>query len=90
MENTYFPLRAMRTLAGHDNGVCQICLSEDNEFLYSASADMTLQKWDLSRGESVLTFSSHADAVRCCLPLKEDPFLLSGGDDAAVMLWDVD
>lgn len=78
---------AFMTLSGHTAPVTSLDFSEPYGTLVSAAADDTVRVWDLSRGDEVGRLRRHAGSVKCLQV--EDEWCITGGNDAALRLWDL-
>jgi WD40 repeat protein len=68
--------RELRTLAGHSGYVYGVAVSPDGRRAVSASADKTLQVWDLETGGIVTTFTCDAPAL--CCAFADDRTIIAG------------
>ena len=59
------------------------------EMLVSASADKTLQVWDLSTQAPLYSLKGHQQSVRSLALHPEGKLLASGSDDKTIRLWDL-
>jgi WD40 repeat protein len=80
----------IRSFAGHDDWVYDVCLSLDEKFLYTASFDKTIKKWDLATNKNILTFSGHKEGIVTLALSPDGKYLASAGVDAQIIIWDVD
>lgn len=80
-----------QTFVGHTNYVLQVALHpNDSQIFASASLDGTVKIWHLESPQADLTLEGHEKAVNCVsfYPTENKPYLLSGGDDGLVKIWD--
>jgi RNA polymerase sigma factor (sigma-70 family) len=64
--------------------------SPDNRILVTTSPKGTIHLWELASGQQRLSLHGHLPgAVRSILFTPDCRFLLSGGDDSQVLLWDL-
>jgi WD40 repeat protein len=64
--------------------------SPDNRLLVTTARRGTIHLWDLVTGAQRLRLQGHlAGSVRALLVTPDSRFLLSGGDDSQVLLWDL-
>ncbi|MCV3215540.1 hypothetical protein OGM63_18820, partial [Plectonema radiosum NIES-515] len=61
---------------GHTDGVTSVCLSADNRFALSGSADSTLKLWDVVTEICLRTFEGHADGVTSVCLSADSRFVL--------------
>jgi WD40 repeat protein len=80
----------LRTYLHHLSGVHSAAFSPDGRTLASASADHTVQLWDVaSRQPLGEPIKGHADAVNYVAFSPDGKTLASGSSDKTVRLWDV-
>ncbi|KAL4933566.1 WD40 repeat domain-containing protein [Aspergillus undulatus] len=81
----------IRTLSGHDHSVSAVRFLTSNEnHLVSASRDGTLRIWDVSTGFCVKVIKSSTESwIRDVSPSFDGKWLVSGGRDQAVTVWEV-
>jgi coatomer subunit beta' len=80
-----------QTFEGHINYVMQVALNpHDSQIFASASLDGTIKVWHLDSSQADLTLEGHAKGVNCVSFYADgnQPYLLSGGDDGLVKIWD--
>eukprot|EP00475_Leptophrys_vorax_P008718 TRINITY_DN15669_c0_g1_i3.p2 TRINITY_DN15669_c0_g1~~TRINITY_DN15669_c0_g1_i3.p2 ORF type:complete len:307 (-),score=76.45 TRINITY_DN15669_c0_g1_i3:205-1125(-) len=82
--------RCVGRLSGHHNGaVVHTAFSNDDAWLVSASADSTMNLWDVETGMSTRRIRGHSKVVNFCSTSRRGTFLIaSASDDASVMIWD--
>lgn len=80
--------QSLRVLEGHRTSVYGLSLSfeGDDEELWSASADQTVKRWNLSTGLAESSFP-HPDWVKCFTAY--GPYLVTGSRDEKVRVWDL-
>ncbi|KAL6232277.1 nuclear distribution protein nudF [Aspergillus navahoensis] len=81
----------IRTLSGHDHSVSAVrFLTSNDNHLISASRDGTLRIWDVSTGFCVKVIKSATESwIRDVSPSFDGKWLVSGGRDQAVTVWEV-
>jgi WD40 repeat protein len=79
----------IRSLAGHDDWVYDICLSADEKMLFSASFDKTIRYWDLETGKNVFTLKGHTDGIVCIDISNDGKYLATGSSDKDIVIWDI-
>jgi WD40 repeat protein len=80
----------LRNFQGHQEGVLSVCLTLNNEFALSGSADKTLKLWRVSTGECLKTLEGHQDAVNAVCLSSDGKFALSGSTDMTIKYWDLE
>lgn len=79
----------VRSYAGHNDWVYDVCLSPDEKHLYSASFDSTIKMWEVNTGKNIATFKGHAEGVVCLDISKDGKYLASGSVDKYIIIWDL-
>jgi GTPase SAR1 family protein len=80
-------LRQMRRLRGHSGPVNDLASSSDGKTIVSASADSTVQVWDLVVDGQTTVLEGHTGDVACVRFSPDGEFLASGSLDGTVRLW---
>ena len=77
------------TLRGHKGEITELAISPDNATLVSSSTDGTARVWRLRDGWPVAVLSRFSGAVNglAFSPSLRNPWLLTLGHDASVLLW---
>lgn len=80
--------RCLRVHKGHKNEVYTVCISPDDQYVVSARG--SLKFWDIATGNHLGTLFGHipANVTSICISLNME-YLLSGGEDDIVRLWDL-
>jgi WD40 repeat protein len=78
------------TLQGHTNGLTTLDFSPDASRLYTASLDGRIGVWSIPSGELIGWCEGHSDQVLCAAvsPFSDGEFIVSGGLNAELILWD--
>jgi WD40 repeat protein len=76
-------------LVGHSGEILDVCLSPDEAWIVTASADNTARIWDARTGGEVLSLAGHASEVTAVAVLADGPGLrvLTGSSDQTAKLW---
>ncbi|OJD21807.1 hypothetical protein ACJ73_06852 [Blastomyces percursus] len=86
---TYGQCENYGVLTGHKGAVLDLQWSRDSENIFSASADMTLARWDAKSGQRIRQFKGHEEIINCLDATRTDHgLLISGSDDGCVGIWD--
>ncbi len=85
------PNEPLRRLTGHTGEVLDLCLSPDEKWIVTASADNTARIWNAATGAEVLKLAGHASEVTAVAVLADRPGLrvLTGSSDKTAKLWAV-
>lgn len=69
-----------------------LAVSADNKSIFAGSWDKTIYGIQLSSKQVTQQLSGHVDFVKCLLTttLNGKPILISGGADAAIIVWDIE
>lgn len=79
----------IKSFAGHDDWIYDLCLSADEKLLYSGSFDKTIKIWDVGTGKNTGSLKGHTEGI-VCLDISDDGrYLASGGMDKTIILWDL-
>jgi coatomer subunit beta' len=83
-------LELQKTLKEHTHFVMQVALNpKDPQMLASCSLDTTVKVWNMNFLKSQITLTGHEQGVNCVEYFKGDkPYILSGGDDKMIKIWD--
>lgn len=78
------------SLSGHSRYITGLAFSPDSKILASASADSTIQLWDMATNQSirVLRLPSRSDFVPIAFSA-DGKILASGATDGSIILWDI-
>jgi WD40 repeat protein len=70
--------------------VTSLCWSKDGEYIFSASLDRTIRKWQSIDGKELVVIRGHTRCVTSlCLSLNES-HLITASDDSSVRIWDLE
>ncbi|MEM8638161.1 MAG: AAA-like domain-containing protein [Cyanobacteria bacterium P01_G01_bin.54] len=73
----------------HQGAITDVLFDPERELVISAALDGTIKLWTLE-GSLLRTLQGHGAGVRSLLLTPEGRSLISGGDDFALMVWDLD
>jgi WD40 repeat protein len=83
------PAEPTHRLLGHTGEILDVCLSPDEAWIVTASADNSARIWDAKTGANVLSLAGHASEVTAVAVLADGPGLrvLTGSSDQSAKLW---
>ena len=76
-------------LTGHTDAVKLVKFSPDGRYLATGSDDGTPRLWDLSTGQTVLTFTGHTATADGVDFSPDGKYLVTASDDKTALLWDL-
>eukprot|EP00828_Plagiopyla_frontata_P046175 TRINITY_DN8117_c0_g1_i3.p2 TRINITY_DN8117_c0_g1~~TRINITY_DN8117_c0_g1_i3.p2 ORF type:complete len:315 (-),score=46.00 TRINITY_DN8117_c0_g1_i3:87-1031(-) len=77
------------TFLGHDNWVRGLSIHQNGKFLYSVSDDKSLRIWDLTTGKQFRKINEAHTQFVTCIDVKDKlPFVVTGGVDQAIKIWE--
>lgn len=77
----------VRTLRGHTGPVTHCALSSDGAWIVSASADTTLNVWNMATGALRLTLRGHTSAITGCAITPDGSRIISTSEDGTIRIW---
>ena len=77
-----------RTLHGHEDSVTDLRFIKRTHNFFTASKDGSLRYWDGDRFEQILVLNGHNAEVNCLAVSRTGAFVLSGGMDRQVRVWE--
>ncbi|KAF2401956.1 WD40 domain-containing protein [Trichodelitschia bisporula] len=87
--HTYGQCENYGVLSGHKGAILDLHWSRDSASIFSASADMTISRWDLETGTRIRRHEGHEEIVNALDVRKRgEEFLVSGSDDGTIGIWD--
>ncbi len=91
-EKSLFPRREIRSLEGHQNGVCVdgcLAFSPDGQLIASGSLDHTIKLWEVKTGNVQRTLKGHQDLVLSIALSANGLLLASSSADSTIKLWEM-
>ena len=81
----------VQSLTGHNHFISDLALTNDNNYLLSASWDKTMRLWDLRNGKTAHRFTEdgHTKEVLSCTISSCGRYILSSGADRDIKLWNI-
>ena len=77
-----------KTLHGHEDSVTDLRFVRRTHNFFTASKDGSVRYWDGDRFEQILLLNGHFAEVNCLAISKSGAFVLSGGMDRQVRVWE--
>jgi len=77
-----------RTLYGHQDSVTDLRFVKKTHNFFTSSKDGTVRFWDGDRFEQILLLNGHCAEVNCLAVSRTGAFVLSGGMDRQVRVWE--
>lgn len=77
-----------RTLHGHEDSVTDLQFVKRTHNFFTSSKDGTIRYWDGDRFEQILLLTGHCAEVNCLAISRTGAFVLSGGMDRQVRIWE--
>lgn len=77
-----------RTLHGHEDSITDIRMVPKTHNFFTSSKDGTIRYWDGDRFEQVLILPGHFAEAQCLAVSKTGAFVLSGGMDRQIRVWE--
>lgn len=81
-------LKVLDTLPAHENEIWGITISPDGEYLFTASNDTTIKKWNLHTRKLLQTFPAHVGSVLSLAITPDSRSLISASNDRTLQVWD--
>ncbi|KAI8818529.1 WD40-repeat-containing domain protein [Fimicolochytrium jonesii] len=76
--------------AAHQNAIFDICWSNDDRHIVSASGDQTVRVWDVETQKCVRVFEGNTSSVKCVTRNERNPNIFAtAARDGKIMTWDV-
>ncbi|KAG2739529.1 WD40 repeat-like protein [Suillus brevipes Sb2] len=77
-------------IKGHDSGVTSLCWSKDGKYIFSASLDQTIRKWQSIDGKELVVIRGHTNGVISLCLSPDGSHLVSASNDCSVRIWDLE
>ncbi|KAL7485989.1 hypothetical protein ACHAW6_012495, partial [Cyclotella cf. meneghiniana] len=77
-----------RTMYGHEDSITDLRFVKRTHNFFTCSKDKTVRFWDGDRFEQILLLNGHASEVCCLAMSRTGAFVLSGGMDRQVRVWE--
>jgi len=77
-------------IEGHGSWVTSLCWSKDGAYIFSASYDHTIRKWQSIDGEQLVVFHGHTQVVTSICLSPDGCHLFSALYDYSVRIWDLE
>ena len=77
-----------RTLHGHEDSITDVRFVKRTHYFFTSSKDGSVRYWDGDRFEMILLLVGHCSEVNCLAVSRTGAFLLSGGMDRQVRVWE--
>ena len=77
-----------RTLYGHGDSITDLKFVKRTHNFFTCSKDKTVRFWDGDRFEQILLLNGHTSEVCCLAVSRTGAFVLSGGMDRQVRVWE--
>ncbi|KAG2059923.1 WD40 repeat-like protein [Suillus hirtellus] len=76
-------------IKGHEDIVTSLCWSRDGAYIFSASYDRTIRKWQSIDGKELVVFKGHDNDVHSLYLSPDQSHLISASSDCSVRIWDL-
>ena len=77
-----------KNLQGHERPIKQLKFSTDGKYIFSASADRKVNKWDYKNTSKEFTYMHDASVNVICLS-NSDKYMFSGDSTGCIYIWDI-
>ncbi|KAI9308931.1 WD40-repeat-containing domain protein [Cunninghamella echinulata] len=89
----------LKSIRGHQLAVTAAVITDNGSFIYTASKDGSIIKWDASTlkklhifpggRKNVKNFIGHTDHIYCLATSSDNQYLASGGKDKIINIWSI-
>ena len=77
-----------KNLQGHTRPIKHIKFSPDGKYVFSASADRTVIKWDYTNNKKSFTYNHQASVNSICISYSNN-YMFSGDSTGLIYVWDI-
>mmetsp|Transcript_11812 Transcript_11812/g.24249 ORF Transcript_11812/g.24249 Transcript_11812/m.24249 type:complete len:1067 (-) Transcript_11812:337-3537(-) len=77
-----------RTLHGHKDSITDLRFVKQTHNFFTSSKDGTIRFWDADRFQQILLLEGHTAETNCMTVNKTGAFILSGGMDRQIRVWE--
>ena len=77
-----------KNLQGHTRPIKHIKFSKDGKYVFSASADRKVIKWDYSNNKTSATYTHQASVNVICIS-NSNKYIFSGDSTGCIYVWDI-
>lgn len=77
-----------KNLQGHTRPIKHLKFSPDGKYIFSASADRTVIKWDYSNNKKSFTYNHQASVNSICIS-NSNKYMFSGDSTGLIYVWDI-
>ena len=77
-----------KNLQGHTRPIKHIKFSPDGKYVFSASADRTVVKWDYANNKKSFTYNHQASVNSICIS-NSNKYMFSGDSTGLIYVWDI-
>ena len=82
------PTYKTQILQGHSRPIKDIKFSKDGKYIYSASSDRSVLKWDSSTNQKLITYPHQASVNVICLS-QNNNWMFTGDSTGWIYIWDL-
>ncbi|KIK34056.1 hypothetical protein CY34DRAFT_61575, partial [Suillus luteus UH-Slu-Lm8-n1] len=75
---------------GRDGAVTSLCWSKDGKYIFSATLDHTIRKWEWIDGKELVVIRGHTNFVTSLCLSSDGSHLISASYDYSVRIWDLE
>ena len=82
------PIYKTQILQGHTRPIKDIKFSKDGKYIFSASSDRTVLKWDSTNNQNLKTYPHQASVNVICLS-QNNNWMFTGDSTGCIYIWDL-